>query len=81
MQADTIRLLATYGIAILVLVGCFVLLFFPSQIEQTALVPFVTGTIGLVLGWVFNRESTNAGQRSSERAVTLGANTSAGTQS
>ena len=83
---------ATYGIAVLVLTGCFVLLVAPSQVPSEQLLPFVTGIIGLVLGWVFNRESTAASARStersiaqgassSERSVALGASTSTGTQS
>lgn len=75
MSADTIRLAATYLIAILVLLGSFVLLLFPSQVTSDQLLPFLTGIIGMVLGFVFNRESTTAGQRSAERAVSLGANT------
>lgn len=75
MNADTLRLTFTYVIAIMILVGSFVLLLFPSQVDQASLLPFITGIIGIVLGFVFNRESTNAGQRSAERAVTLGANT------
>ncbi len=72
MQSDTIRLLATYGIAVLVLVGSFVLLMFPSQVSQDQLVPFLTGIIGVTLGWAFNKESTTASARATERAVTLG---------
>ena len=75
MNADTIRLLFTYAIATLILIGSFVLLLFPSQLTGDSLVPFVSGIIGVVIGFVFNRESTTAGQRSAERAVTLGANT------
>lgn len=74
MNADTIRLSFTYIIALLVLVGCFVLLIFPSQVGSEGLVPFVTGIVGIVLGFVFNRESTTAGQRSAERAINQGAN-------
>lgn len=74
MQADTIRLLFTYTIAAIVLVGCFILLIIPSQVGQEGLVPFVTGVVGVVLGFVFNRESTTAGQRASERAMAQGAN-------
>ena len=76
MSADTIRLTATYGIALLTLIGCFVLLIFPSQVTQDSLIPFITGVVGSILGFVFNRESTTAGQRSAERAVSLGASTS-----
>lgn len=75
MNSDNIRLLFTYTIAALVLIGCFILLVIPSQVGQEGLVPFVTGVVGVVLGFVFNRESTTAGQRASERAVSLGANT------
>jgi len=73
--ADTIRLIFTYGIAVLVLIGAFMLLTRPSQVGETDLVPFVTMVVGIVLGFVFNRESTTAGQRSAERAVELGAST------
>lgn len=75
MNADTLRLTFTYVIAIMILVGSFVLLLFPSQVDQASLLPFITGIIGIVLGFVFNRESTTAGQRAAERSVTLGANT------
>lgn len=78
MNADTIRLIATYTIAILSLVGCFFLLLVPSQVDPAVVVPFVTGIVGLVLGFVFNKESTTSGQRAAERSVTLGATTSAG---
>jgi hypothetical protein len=74
MSVDTVRLWFTYAIAVLVLVGCFLLLFFPSQVDQPSLVPFVTAIVGVVLGFVFNRESTTAGQRNAERAISQGAN-------
>ncbi len=76
MNADNLRLLFTYGIAVMVLVGCFVLLIFPSQVTQDSLIPFITGVVGSILGFVFNRESTTAGQRAAERSVSLGASTS-----
>jgi hypothetical protein len=75
VSADTIRLWFTYGLATLILVASFSLLLIPSQVTSEQLIPFVTGIIGTVIGWLFNRESTTAGQRSSERAVTLGAST------
>lgn len=73
MNADTIRLLFTYVIAVLALVGCFILLVIPSQVGQEGIVPFVTGIVGIVLGFVFNRESTVSGGRQSERAAKQGA--------
>lgn len=76
VNADTLRLTFTYVIAILILLGAFILLIFPSQVDQANLLPFITGIIGVVLGFVFNRESTTAGARAQERAVQLGATTS-----
>lgn len=72
MQTDTIRLLATYLIALVVLVGSFVLLMVPSQVPSEQLVPFITGIVGIIVGWAFQKEGTAAAQRSTERAVTLG---------
>jgi FtsH-binding integral membrane protein len=79
MNADTLRLAFTYVIAVMTLVGCFFLLIFPSQVGSEGLVPFVTGVVGVVLGFVFNRESTTAGARQSERSMALGQQTGATT--
>lgn len=73
MNNDTIRMAGTYTLAGLVLVGSFVLLMFPSQVPSEQLLPFITGVVGIVLGWAFNRESTTAGARQSERSVNVGA--------
>ncbi len=72
MQSDTIKLLATYLIAVLVLVGTFVLLMVPSQVPAEQLLPFLTGITGVVLGWTFNKETSAAQARATERAVSLG---------
>lgn len=66
------RMGATYALAALVLVGSFVLLMLPSQVPSEQLLPFITGITGIVLGWAFNRESTTAGARASERSVQIG---------
>lgn len=73
MNADTIRLYFTYGIAVLVLAGTFLLLVVPSQVPSDQLLPFLTGIVGIVIGFVFNRESTVAGSRATERAINQGA--------
>lgn len=70
MSADAIRLTFTYVIALVVLVGCFWLLAFPSQLANPE--AFVTIIVGVVLGFIFNRESTTAGARAAERAVQQG---------
>ncbi|HET7128964.1 MAG TPA: hypothetical protein VFJ93_07810 [Gaiellaceae bacterium] len=75
MTADTIRMVGTYVIALLVLIGGFLLLLMPTQVPSEQIVPFVTGMFGAVIGWAFNKESTTGGQRAAERAVALGATT------
>ncbi len=75
LEADTIRLVATYVIAIVVLVGCFMLLVAPSQLENPE--AFVTVIVGVVLGFVFNRESTTAGARAAERSFAKGGESAA----
>lgn len=72
MQTDTVRLLLTYAIAILTLVGCFTLLVIPSQVPSEQLLPFLTGVSGLVLGWAFQKEGAAASAHQTERAVALG---------
>lgn len=78
LSTDNVRMAGTYVIAVLVLVGAFVLLMFPSQVPSEQLLPFLTGVVGIVLGWAFNRESTNAGARASERSMAVGQATSSG---
>ncbi len=75
MESDKIRLLATYIIALVVLIGCFVLLVFPSQLENPE--AFVTVIVGVVLGFIFNRESTTAGARAAERSFAKGGESAA----
>ena len=79
MSSDTLRLAFTYVIATMTLVGCFFLLIVPSQVGSEGLVPFVTGIAGVVLSFVFNRESTTAGARAAERSMAAGAASSAPT--
>jgi hypothetical protein len=78
VNADTLRLLSTYVIAAIVIAGSYLLLVIPTpDISSDAKLALVTANTGLVLGFIFNRESTTAGQRAAERAVSLGANTAA----
>lgn len=66
MQSDTIRLLASYVIAILVLAGAFVLIYENRGDSGQAWL-----AIGAVLGWAFNRESSAASARQTERAIAI----------
>lgn len=73
MSTDTWRLHYTYLIALLVLVGCFVLLLLPTgDVTGSDKLTLITFVAGIVLGFVFNRESTVAGARAAERAVAQG---------
>jgi uncharacterized membrane protein len=75
MNADLIRLFFTYAIALVTLIGTFVLIYTKlGEISAESLLALVTFVLGLALGFVFNRESTTAGARSAERAISQGAN-------
>lgn len=67
MSADSIRSLATYLIALVVIVGGGILLVVPSQVPPEQLLPFLTGVIGTVIGYVFSERS---GSRAAEIALT-----------
>jgi len=75
MNADLIRLAFTYAIALVALIGAFLLIYAKlSEISAESLLALVTFVLGLALGFVFNRESTTSGARAAERAVSQGAN-------
>lgn len=73
MSTDTWRLHYTYAIALLTLAGCFALLLIPTgDVTGGDKLTLITFVAGIVLGFVFNRESTVAGARAAERAVAQG---------
>lgn len=72
-SSDTLRLILTFAIAFLVLIGGGALLVVPSQIDPSNLLPFMTGIFNLVLGWVFIRETQSGAAKAAERAVAAGA--------
>jgi hypothetical protein len=75
VNTDTIRLHYTYGIGIIVLIAAFALLLVPTpDISGEAKLAFVTFVAGIVLGFVFNRESSVSAARATERAIDQGAN-------
>jgi hypothetical protein len=66
MSPDTVKTTFTYVIALVVIVGGGVLLVVPTQLDPAVLLPFLTGVIGTVLGYVFGERTattaaTNAG--------------------
>lgn len=74
MQTDSIRLIFTYVIALVVLIGGGILLVVPTQVSNDALLPFMTGIVGSVVTFVFQRESSAGTARATERAMAAGAN-------
>lgn len=70
MNADTIKLLFTYAIALVVIVGGGLMLYFA---DDTDLRLVVAGFIGAAITFVFNRESatqaTRAAQSSASQAT------------
>ena len=60
MSPDTIKTTATYVIAAIVIVGGGILLVVPSQIPSNELLPFLTGIVGTVIGFVFSERSATS---------------------
>ena len=60
MSENMVRTVSTYLIAIIVIVGGGVLVVIPTQLEADTLVPFLTGAIGIVLGFVFGERSASS---------------------
>lgn len=60
MSAETIKTAATYVIAGLVIIGGGALLVVPSQVPSEQLLPFLTGIIGTVIGFVFSERSATS---------------------
>ena len=71
MNTDLARTIATYLIALVVIVGGGLLLIIPTQLDSNALLPFLTGAIGTVLGYVFGeRTASTAASNASPTYVT-----------
>ena len=69
MASDTIKTTFTYTIALVVIVGGGALLVIPTQLDSTALLPFLTGVIGTTLGYVFGERAV-ASAAASQPTVT-----------
>jgi hypothetical protein len=75
MSTDTWRLHYTYLIGAGVLALAFgLLLLHTPDISGESKLAFVTFVAGIVLGFVFNRESSVSAARAQERAIEQGAN-------
>lgn len=79
---DTIKVLYTYTIATILIVGGILFLYFsrndPPGGNSAALVPVVTGFIGAAVQFVFNRE-TQAQTAAQQAKATVAANANAAT--
>lgn len=60
MTVEVAKTFMTYLLALVVITGGGILLVVPSQVEQDALLPFLTGAIGTVLGYVFSERTSEA---------------------
>ena len=60
MNNDTIRTVFTYVTALVVIVGGGLLVVIPTQLDPTTLLPFLTGAIGTVLGYVFGERTASS---------------------
>jgi hypothetical protein len=57
---DTIRTIFTYVTALVVIVGGGLLVVIPTQLDPNTLLPFLTGAIGTVLGYVFGERTASS---------------------
>jgi hypothetical protein len=60
MSNDTIRTVFTYTTALVVIVGGGILVVIPTQLDPNSLLPFLTGAIGTVLGFVFGERTASS---------------------
>ena len=70
MSNDTLRTAFTYITALVVIVGGGLLIVIPTQLDPNTLLPFLTGAIGTVLGYVFG-ERTASSAVSNQPTVTM----------
>ena len=82
MGIDTIKIIYTYTIATLLVVGGLAFLFFtrndPPTGQSATMVPLVAGFIGAAVQFVFNRETQTSTARQVERATAAGTAASSG---
>ncbi len=73
MQSDTIKLLFTYVIAMVIIVGGGVFLFLTrTEPEASSLQLVIAGFMGAAIAFVFNREAATQATRASESSIRAG---------
>jgi hydrogenase/urease accessory protein HupE len=60
MTVETIKTTMTYVIALVIIVGGGALLVIPTQLQPSELLPFLTGVIGVVVGYVFGERTASS---------------------
>lgn len=78
MTPDTAKTVATYTIALVVIIGGGILLLVPSQVPSDQLLPFLTGIVGTVIGYVFSERSSSSAARRVESITSEPASRPAG---
>lgn len=72
MQADTIKLVFTYAIAVVVIVGGGAMLYFTTDPDLRLV---VAGFMGAAITFVFNRESATQATRAAQSSAAQAAGT------
>lgn len=72
MQTDTVKLIASYGTAVLVILGGLVMLFVSRGEGTTDFQLVLAGFIGAAISFLFGQESATRATRAAERAQSFG---------
>lgn len=73
MQSDSIKLIFTYTLATVIVVGGGAMLFVSRNDANTDFALLVAGFIGSAVGWAFNRESATQATRAAQSSAAQGA--------
>ena len=81
MQTDSIKLLFTYSIAAVIIIGGGAMLYFSrlDPVETVANLQLViAGFIGAAISWVFSSESSTRATRAAQSSTAVGASAAGG---
>lgn len=74
MQADTLKIIAAYVTALVIIIGGFIFLYLTRLDAQSDLRLAIVGFMGSAIGYVFVRDTQAGSARQSERAFAQGQN-------
>lgn len=69
MSTETVKTVSTYLIALVVIIGGGLLVIIPTRIPPSDLLSFVTGVVGVVIGYVFSDRSASSGSSNTLQAL------------